>query len=171
MSSQSSFQLASSFTRSLKGAALALSLLVPAAAQAAESPFSNLRGSWVGSGVITMASGSKENIRCRAIYNVDAAGINLSIALRCASESYNFNLTSSLTHSDGAVTGIWNKSTHAVGGTITGRGSPGRIQVRAEGTIVNALLAVTTRDNRQSVSIQSPGSPLADVAISMSRGK
>jgi hypothetical protein len=37
--------------------------------------------------------------------------------------------------------------------------------------VVNALLAVTTRDNRQSVSIQSPGSPLADVAISMSRGK
>ena len=146
-------------------------MLVPAAVQAAESPFTNLRGNWAGAGVITMASGVKENIRCRATYNVDPAGSNLNIALRCASESYNFNLTSSLTHSDGAVTGIWNESTYAVGGTITGRGSPGRIQVRAEGTIVNAVLAVTTRDNRQSVSIQSPGSPLADVAISLSRGR
>jgi hypothetical protein len=166
-----SSNLTSSFSRSLKRAALALSLLAPAAAQAAESPFSNLKGSWAGSGVITMASGSKENIRCRATYNVDAAGANLNIALRCASESYNFHLTSSLTHSGGAVTGIWNESTYAVGGTVSGRGSPGRIQVRAEGMVVNALLAVTTRDNRQSVSIQSPGSPLADVAISMSRGK
>ena len=166
-----SFQSASSFTRSLKGAALALSLLVPAAAQAGESPFTNLRGNWAGAGVITMASGVKENIRCRATYNVDPTGSNLNIALRCASESYNFNLTSSLTHSDGAVTGNWNESAYAVGGTITGRGSPGRIQVRAEGTIVNAVLAVTTRDNRQSVSIQSPGSPLADVAISLSRGR
>jgi hypothetical protein len=167
----SDMSFSSSFARGLKGAALALSLLVPAAAQAAESPFSNLKGNWAGSGVITMASGSKENIRCRATYNVDPAGINLTIALRCASESYNFNLTSSLTHSNGAVTGIWNESTYAVGGTISGRGQPGRIQVRAEGMIVNALLAVTTRENRQSVSIQSPGSPLADVAISMSRGK
>ena len=166
-----SSNLTSSFTRSLKGAALALSLLVPAARAGGREPVLQSRGTWAGSGVITMASGSKENIRCRATYNVDPAGANLNIALRCASESYNFNLTSSLTHSDGAVTGIWNESTYAVGGTITGRGSPGRIQVRAEGTIVNALLAVTTRDNRQSVSIQSPGSPLADVAISMSRGK
>ena len=161
----------SSFARALKGAALALSLLAPATAQAAESPFTNLRGNWAGAGVITMASGVKENIRCRATYNVDAAGANLNIALRCASESYNFNLTSSLTHSDGAVTGIWNESAYAVGGTVTGRGSPGRIQVRAEGMIVNAVLAVTTRDNRQSVSISSPGSPLADVAISLSRGR
>ncbi len=51
------------------------------------------------------------------------------------------------------MTGVWSELTYAVGGTITGRGSPGRIQVRAEGMIVNALLAVNTRDNKQSVSI------------------
>lgn len=158
-------------TRILRSGALALALLAPAAAQAAESPFTNLKGNWTGSGVITMAGGSKENIRCRATYNVDPAGLNLSIALRCASESYNFNLTSSLTHNGNSVTGIWNESTYAVGGTITGTGTPGRIQVRAEGMVVNALLAVLTRDNRQSVSIHSPGSPLSEVAISMSRAK
>lgn len=156
--------------RAVQCAAIALALLAPAAAQAA-SPFADLNGTWSGPGVITMASGAKEKIRCRASYTVNNGGNNLNIALRCASESYNFNLTSSLTHANGAVTGIWNESTYAVGGTVTGRGQPGRIQVRAEGTIVNALLAVNTRDNKQSVSISSPGSPLSDVAISMSRGK
>ncbi len=156
--------------RAVQGAAFALALLTPAAAAPA-SPFANLNGSWSGPGVITLASGATENIRCRATYNVDRDASNLNIALRCASESYNFHLTSSLTHANGAVTGIWNESTYAVGGTITGRGQPGRIQVRAEGMIVNALLAVTTRDNKQSVSISSPGSPLSEVSISMSRGK
>ncbi len=152
-------------------AAIALALFAPTTAARASSPFADLNGTWSGPGVITMASGAKEKIRCRASYTVNNGGNNLNIALRCASESYNFNLTSSLTHANGAVTGIWNESTYAVGGTVTGRGQPGRIQVRAEGMIVNALLAVNTRDNKQSVSISSPGSPLSDVAISMSRGK
>lgn len=163
---------AHSFSRSSKRALFALSLLVAVpAAQAAASPFANLGGSWSGPGVITLSSGATEKIRCRATYSVDRNADNLSIALRCASEAYNFNLTSSISHSNGAVTGVWNESTYAVGGTITGRGTPGRIQVRAEGMIVNALLAVNTRDNKQSVSIQSPGSPLSDVAINLTRGK
>ena len=161
-----------SFARALKGAAVALTLLSSSVvAQAAESPFANLNGNWSGPGVITLADGGRENIRCRATYNVDRAHTNLTIAIRCASESYKFELTSSVTHADGAITGVWSESTYAVGGTITGRGTPGRIQVRAEGMIVNALMAMTTRENRQSISIRSPGSPLSEVAISLNRGK
>ena len=161
----------SSFMRALQGGAMALSLLSSAAAaQATESPFSNLNGAWSGSGVITLAGGGKENIRCRATYNVDRAGINLSLALRCASESYKFELQSSVMHSNGAVSGFWNETTYGVGGTISGNGTTGRINVRAEGPF-SAMLAMSTRDNRQSISIRSPGSPLSDVAISMSRGR
>jgi len=76
----SDMSFGSSFARSLKGATIVLSLLVPAAAQAAEAPFTNLKGTWAGADLITMASGTKENIRCRATYNVDPAGANLTIA-------------------------------------------------------------------------------------------
>jgi hypothetical protein len=160
-----------SFARPLKGAAVALSLLSSAAAaQAMESPFSNLNGSWSGPGVITLASGVRENIRCRATYSVDRAGINLSIALRCASESYKFELQSSVSHANGAVSGFWNEKTYGVGGTISGNGTPGRINVRAEGPF-SAMLGMTTRNNRQSISIRSPGGALSEVAISLNRGK
>ena len=160
-----------SFARTLRGAAVGLSLLVTAgAAQATESPFTILSGSWSGPGVITMASGTRENIRCRATYTVDRAGHSLNIALRCASDSYKFNLQSSVSHTNGTVSGSWNESTYGVGGTISGNGTPGRIQVRAEGPF-SALLAMNTRADRQSISIRSPGSPLSDVAISLSRGK
>lgn len=158
-----------SFTRALKGAAVA-ALLSATAAQATENPFSNLGGSWSGPGVITLAGGAKENIRCRATYNVDRSGINLNIALRCASESYKFELQSNVSHVNGAVSGFWNELTYGVGGTITGNGRPGRIDVRAEGPF-SALLALSTRADRQSISISSPGSPLSEVAITMNRGR
>lgn len=160
---------ARSLARALQSAAVALSLLSTAAAAQA-SPFSNLNGAWSGPGVITLASGAKENIRCRATYNVDRSGINLNLALRCASESYKFELQSSVSHVNGAVSGFWNEKTYGVGGTIAGNGKPGRIDVRAEGPF-SALLAMSTRADRQSISISSPGSPLSEVAISMSRGR
>jgi hypothetical protein len=158
-----------SFARALTGAAVALALFSSAAAAQA-SPFSNLGGSWSGPGVITLSSGAKERIRCRATYNVDQAGTSLNLALRCASESYKFELDGSISHANGTVSGFWSEKTYGVGGTITGKGAPGRIQVRAEGSL-SALLGVTTRDNRQLISINSPGSPMSEVAISMSRGK
>jgi hypothetical protein len=157
--------------RALQGAAVALTVLAaPVAAQAAESPFANLNGSWSGPGVITLASGAKERIRCRATYNVGRDGNSLNLALRCASESYKFELESSVSHVNGAVSGHWNEKTYGVGGIITGKGTPGRLQVRAEGPF-SALLGMTTRADRQSISISSPGSPMSEVAISMSRGR
>jgi hypothetical protein len=63
--------------------------------------------SWSGSGTITTSNGNKERIRCRAKYDVDSAGSSLDLMLRCASDSYNFELQSNATHANGAVSGNW----------------------------------------------------------------
>jgi hypothetical protein len=147
-----------------------VALLIPAATAAqAASPFSGLNGAWSGAGVITMASGVTENIRCRARYEVDRAGNTLALAIRCAGDAYKFELQSTAQHVNGAVSGHWNETTYRVGGTLEGRGTPGRINVRAEGPF-SAQLALITRADKQSVTISSPGSPLSEVSISMSRG-
>ena len=137
-------------------------------AQAANSPFNGLSGSWAGPGTITLASGAQESIRCRAKYNVGGGGSSLTLALRCASASYKFELQSNISHENGSVSGFWNEVAHKVGGTISGKASGGTINVRAEGPF-SALLAVSTRANQQSISIQSPGSAMQDVAISLKR--
>jgi hypothetical protein len=139
-------------------------------AQSATSPFSLLSGTWAGTGAITLASGAKESIRCRAVYNVDAAGSNLDLRLRCASDSFKFELQSSAAHNNGAVSGSWTELTRHVGGTIAGSASGSRIQVLVQGTIA-AHLAVNTRANQQSISIQAPGSDMSNVSISLSRAK
>ena len=138
--------------------------------EASSSPFAALSGSWSGAGVITMAGGSKESIRCRAKYDVDGAGANLDLTLRCASASYNFELQSNVAHSNGEVSGTWAETTRHVGGNVDGSARGNLINVRVSGTI-SALLAVSTNANQQSISIEAPGTEMASVAISLNRAK
>ena len=149
-------------------AASLMGLAVPCPVEASDSPFTAMSGSWSGSGVITMSSGSKESIRCRAKYDVDGDGSSVDLTLRCASASYNFELQSNATHSNGAVSGTWAETTRHVGGNIEGSARGNSIHVRVSG-VISAMLAVNTNANQQSISIQAPGTEMSSVAISLSR--
>jgi hypothetical protein len=160
-----------SFVRVVKGAALAATLVFAAAsAQAAQTPFSSLSGTWSGPGTITLNTGVKEQIRCRATYDVNGSATNLNLVLRCASASYKFELQSRVAYAGGTVSGSWNEATRGVGGTITGSANGTRINARVEG-IFSALLSLNTNGGSQSISISSPGSELQSVAISLAKGK
>jgi hypothetical protein len=154
----------------MAAAASLIALAVPSAVEASSSPFTAMSGSWSGSGVITMAGGTKESIRCRAKYDVDGDGSSLDLTLRCASASYNFELQSNATHSNGAVSGNWSENTRHVGGSLEGNASGNAIHVRVSG-VISATLGLSTNGNQQSISIQAPGTEMASVAISLNRAK
>jgi hypothetical protein len=155
-------------TRTVKAAALALVLsFAPVPGQA--EIFSHLAGSWSGGGTISFNSGARERIRCRAHYAPGDGGTTLRLELRCASDSYKFELQSSLTSIGTSISGTWGESTRNVFGVVTGNGTSGRIDVVARSPTFSAFLRVSTRGNRQNVSIQSPGSEMAEVAISLAR--
>ena len=128
-----------------------------------------MSGSWTGSGIITTSNGNKERIRCRAKYDVDGGGSNLDLTLRCASDSYNFELQSNVAHNNGAVSGTWSENTRHVGGNIDGSARGNAISVRVSG-VISATLGMSTNANQQSISIQAPGTELQSVAISLNRG-
>ena len=156
------------------GAAVAAFVLavvaLPGEARAFSGPFGALAGSWSGGGTITLSSGAKERIRCRAMYDVAGSGSNLDLRLRCASDSFTFELKSNVAHSNGAISGTWSETTRHVGGSIEGRARGNQIHARVSG-IISAMLAVNTNADRQSISIEAPGTDMSLVAISMSRGK
>lgn len=162
----------------LAAAALAVGLslvAVPAQAQqriaeAATGPFAGLAGNWSGSGTITMKEGGHERIRCRGTYSVQSGGANLQQQLLCASDSYKFETSTDITQSGGQLLGTWSENTHHVGGRVSGHANGGSIQAKAEGDTFTAFLSVTTHGDRQTVSIQSPGSALTGVLISLMRG-
>src|SRR5262249_12266788 len=118
--------------------AAALSILpVPTYAQVA-GPFAGLVGSWTGGGVAALASGTKENLRCRAAYKVGNGGRTLQLSIRCVSNSYNFYLTGSVVDPDGTISGTLTESGHNVAGTMSGRASGGTIQAVAPGGCLSA---------------------------------
>ena len=152
------------------GSALVLMLMASAGHAQRSSPFTNLSGSWAGPGTISLSSGAKEKIRCRALYRVAATGADLQLELRCASDTYKFELQSAVSHSEGAISGTWSEVTRGAIGTISGTSNGNQINLRANSPIFSAVLALSTRSNQQSISIQSPGSEISAVSITLNRG-
>jgi len=148
---------------------LIMILLDVSQAAIAESPFTALPVSWTGTGTIALSDGAKERIRCQATYRLDNP-VNLRLEMSCTSDSFRFELRSHITYEDQTISGSWNEMTRGVGGNLTGRAIDVRIQARAEGQTFTALLDITTRGNRQKVSIQSPGSEMSGVTIELTRG-
>lgn len=143
-------------------------LALTAVAAQAQSPFAALAGTWTGSGTINLANGSTERIRCRATYAVPVP-TNLQQNLRCASDSYNFDLSGNVIYQGGQIGGTWSEATRNIGGNVTGRISGNHIQAVVDGAGFRAGLSLVTRGNSQAVTITSQGSEFSGVTISLSR--
>lgn len=154
------------------GAALLLAAGVAAwhapRAQAASGLFANLSGSWSGTGTIKTASGT-EPIRCRATYVVENGDNTLEQSLKCASDSYRFEVESSVTYNEGAglVKGMWKETTNNVGGRVSGPAGPGRITARVEGNAFSADLELLTKGDSQSVTIRPENTDITEVFVDL----
>ena len=172
----SKFQFMQSKTelnRVIVGAAVAGLLFAVAGTRDARSepgPFSALNGSWSGAGTIKKSNGASERIRCRSAFE-PAGAANLSLRLRCASDSYNFDLTAGVAYQGGAISGSWQESTRNVSGGISGHSaSEGRqVQAVAQTIGVTSNITLITRGNHQSVSIVTPGTEAPEITVSLEK--
>lgn len=137
-----------------------------------EGPFERLAGHWSGAGTIELANGAREPIRCRASYDVLGQQDNLQFNIRCASDSFSFDLRGSANHAAGAITGTWSEATRNASGTMSGNANADRFEVVAKGANFSATMTLTTQGDRQSVTIKSQDAK-ADVkgaSITLRRG-
>jgi hypothetical protein len=142
-------------TRRLTFAAVAFFMTSVAASIAyaqASGPYAGMAGKWAGSGTVTLDDGSNERIRCRAIY--DVAGAKMDMSLTCASDAYKFNLTASVVDQGGAISGQWSETSRGITGALSGRGGGGNFLVTAVTAGFNANIALKTTGNKQSVNIK-----------------
>jgi hypothetical protein len=159
---------------SLSGASLvflAALALGGAESRAQASPFAGLAGSWSGTGTIQLSNGTSERIRCRATYAVASAGDAMQQSLRCASDSYRFELGSDVVHRAGAITGTWSEATRNVGGSVAGRAAGNQIVARVDAPGFSADLTMVTKGTSQSVTIRSQSTELTGVNITLSKGR
>lgn len=118
-------------------------------------PFARLAGQWSGYGTIDLADGRHEPIKCHAAYDVLGEQNDLRLNIRCASDSYNFDLRGSATYANGSITGTWSESTRDAAGTLSGKAKGDHFDVLAKGHSFTANLNLATHGNRQSVTIKS----------------
>jgi hypothetical protein len=135
----------------------------------AAGPFSALHGSWSGSGTIKKSSGGSERIRCRSSY--EPSGASLALRMRCASDSYNIDLSASVAYEAGAISGSWQESTRNVSGSISGQASGGgsHVQAVASAPGITSTITVRTSGGHQSVSIITPGTEVPEVVVSQDK--
>lgn len=147
-------------------------LLAPFYAHSQNSgPFESLSGQWSGTGNVQLSNGARETIRCRAVYDVLEDGRNVQLDLRCASDSYNFNLQSSAKSNSGDVSGSWTEVTRNAAGTLSGRVRNGEIQVLAKGPTFSAELKVITQADQQSITIKTRNEQAAVTGASITLRK
>ncbi|MBV8565398.1 MAG: hypothetical protein JO163_00325 [Methylobacteriaceae bacterium] len=152
-------------------AAFAALSLVRAFAQSDAGPFEHLVGTWAGSGTIAMSNGTSERIRCRAKYSVSPSGLILHQLLRCASDSYTFNVRSDLVYQDSGVKGTWNEETRRVSGSVSGRVSDGKIAMTVAGTGFTATYVLAMRSDQQSVTIKPDGGDISAISVELRRAQ
>jgi hypothetical protein len=158
------------FGQVMKAAAVAAALVLSVSAGYAQSrPFVGFDGAWSGNGTVSLADGSTERIRCRADYKVNATGLGLKQTLRCASDSYKFDLSSVVTSQGDRISGNWNEASRNIFGNLQGTAGGGRIDVLVEAPGFTANLMMRTNGNRQTVQISSKGD-IRGVSITMVKG-
>src|SRR5579872_5849446 len=148
------------------GAVVAALVLSTSAGHAQASPFAGFDGAWSGNGTVSLSDGSSERLRCRAQYTVDSTGFGLKQTLRCASDSYKFDLTSDVKSEGNRVSGQWNEASRNIFGSLQGTAGGGRIDVMVEAPGFTASLTLRTSGNKQTVQISSKGD-IRGVSINM----
>ena len=88
------------------GIVLAFVLLPAIESRATE--FSGMAGAWTGTGTIAV-NNNREKLRCRANYNVSNGGATVDLQIRCASDSYKFDLSGGVNAVNGNVSGTWSE--------------------------------------------------------------
>ena len=151
----------------VRAAGIAAALLWSVSAAHAQSrPFAGLDGAWSGNGTISLSDGSSERIRCRANYKVDGTGLSLKQTLRCASDSYKFDLSSDVTSQGERISGNWTEASRNIVGSLQGTAGGGKVDVVVEAPGFTASLLMRTNGNKQTVQISSKGD-IRSVTITM----
>jgi hypothetical protein len=163
-------KLFNSFARSTGvSAVFALALLSSPIHAQSGGTFAGLAGNWSGTGTILVADGNSERIRCRATYNVGPGGSTLQQSLRCASDSYKFELTTDIKSSGSNVTGYWTETTRNLNGTLEGTGGNGEFNVLVSANGFAAELNLKVSGGKQTIVMNSKNTDLRGLNISLSR--
>ena len=132
------------FGQAIKAAGVGAALMLSVSAGTCPvGPFAGFDGAWSGNGTVALSDGTTERIRCKADYKVNGTGLGLKQTLRCASDSYKFDLTSDVTSQGDRISGNWSEASRNIFGNLQGTAGGGQIEVFVEAAGFAANLTLT----------------------------
>jgi hypothetical protein len=137
-------------------------------AQAA-NPFTQLAGSWRGSGVVRLLDGRSERLSCRGTYAEKAGGSQLSLSIRCQSENNKIDMRSSLSYENGGVAGHWEERNFGLEGDVMGSAAAASLRLQISGQLQGSM-AVSVSGSSHRVTVTTAGPGFKSVSITFSRG-
>ena len=147
----------------------AVLVILAASPGVADTPFVGLSGAWAGGGRITMTTGASEPIKCKATYTANKAGTTIDQVLRCASDTYKFNVKSKVGVDGSALLGQWTETTYNLTGTFTGTVKGDKIEGKIRGNGLLIGVALLTQGNEQKVRFLSQGTEMREVNIKLTK--
>ena len=158
------------FKRLALAAGLAAVALIPQPGGAeSASPWAKFLGNWRGSGEVIEADGTREHISCRAKYSAAGGGDALTQSLKCASDSYSFDIGAYLVASGSAVSGDWQEYGRKVEGHITGHVGDGSFEGGIAGASFTAETSARVSGRRQTLSLHTKGAQTIRAEIGLTR--
>jgi hypothetical protein len=151
------------------GLAGAVSLSPQAGQAQTAGPWAKFVGNWRGSGEVIEADGTRERISCRGKYSASSGGEALTLSVRCASDSYSFDIGSYLVASGQSVSGDWQEYSRKVEGHITGRVGDGLMEGNIAGASFTAETSVRVSGRRQTLSLRTKGAQAVRAEVSLTR--
>ncbi|BCJ90514.1 hypothetical protein IZ6_12490 [Terrihabitans soli] len=131
-------------------------------------------GNWVGEGTLVWKSdGSKERMKCTAVYAQPGAPDELSLKFDCKSDNYTIILDGVIeSDSKGSVKGQWSERSRNIGGAAIGQAKEGRIRLRIESSAFGANLQMGVKADKQQVAIKFSGAgEEADTELLLKKAK
>ncbi len=117
--------------------------------------FSELPGSWSGSGTVVKSDDTTESLRCKVKYSLAPSGTIVHQELRCAADSYRIDFVTDLINEKGDLGGSWKEVDRQASGSVSGRIQGNVISTQIKGTAFEAKVVITTKGTKQTIVLTS----------------
>jgi len=132
-------------------------------------PIGDLAGYWSGGGIVGLANGRTERVKCQVFYKADESATQVRQTMRCASADYSINAIAVLRMKGGQVSGSWEEKTYAAKGDVTGRHTADALVLTIQGANFSAAMNVTLSRCKQSLNISPQGLEVTRVSITLAK--
>ena len=155
---------------SSKSVSLGLVAALGATGALASGPFADFGGTWKGAGRVSDVHGKSEALTCKSNNTPASDGIQMTLTLVCASDSYRVDFRSELYTDGQELRGTWTETSRDASGNISGTIRPDMINAKTTAPGFSATITIRVSGGKRfDVTLNAQGTNVNHVEVAMKR--